>query len=591
MSKPIFLFVYANPDDNLENLLNEKAKVVEIIERRNVKDDFDYKVVSTRVEIVDFLKNEINRENLLLFSYSGHSAGDKLITEQEQTESIGIVQLLALCPNLKLLVLNGCSTKGWIQQLEISFHKNQFKLPVIIATSSKVQDKVAADFGIAFFEQLFEFGLSFQKSFDIAIAVIKTHVQAQGLNIHRFLDEMAKPDSAIIDSWIISISNESTASEKNINQFLKISDSNFQPNIRLFKTLITELSKHNSEIRKRYENNKKVISNIHPYKPDIYKSFPFPISKRLQRLDSSESIVDSKDQQKDFFNKVDKSRLGELIRTFTTISDLLFAIAQAELYNLLNHSHLKLNANQTSFILESYKPAKTYLISDKLFFWVEILKSKAESLFVIELTELSTTFFEIFDYFEKLSLKYATLSNDEAEGLVELVEIKLEFIFRETLFLINYNLTTIENILLNRRRKEDAKYSHQIYKQQWSGLEPSKDTETLETFLDNTSIILHKGNIESSLEYLNLSPFLLDDALFNEKATVSNLMVISKVKMDLQLFYYRYLIYGSMEGSGTKELMFQENSKFSNEIDFENRVFVEIYSEWELYFKTIENAV
>ena len=52
------------------------------------------------------------RDRLGLFLYSGHAGRDVLLTEDGASRSGGIAHLLGQCKNLKVVILNGCSTAG-----------------------------------------------------------------------------------------------------------------------------------------------------------------------------------------------------------------------------------------------------------------------------------------------------------------------------------------------------------------------------------------------------------------------------------------------------------------------------------------------
>ena len=118
MTKPILLISYANSaTQHLPNLKREEECVLKVLQdRKSLRDDFEIESPSSREGIVDVLKDSIKRENLLIFSYSGHAAGDRLITEGEETNAEGIATLLSRCPNLALIILNGCSTDGQVAQ-------------------------------------------------------------------------------------------------------------------------------------------------------------------------------------------------------------------------------------------------------------------------------------------------------------------------------------------------------------------------------------------------------------------------------------------------------------------------------------------
>ena len=74
--------------------------------------------------------------------------GTKLLLEEGHAQAKGIAELLGEEKELKLVVLNGCSTKKQVQQLL------QHGIKAIIATSVPVKDQMALDFANQFYQAL-----------------------------------------------------------------------------------------------------------------------------------------------------------------------------------------------------------------------------------------------------------------------------------------------------------------------------------------------------------------------------------------------------------------------------------------------------
>jgi len=590
MSKPLYLLCFADAFQNLPFLKSELEKARHLLKnRKDLKDDYDFEVVTTRETLVDLLKIETNRERLYWFYYGGHSAGDRLITEGEDASSVGISKFLAQCPNLKLVFLNGCSTKAWIPELQTAFSQSKFRMPIIIATASNIADKMAFEFAVTFVEQLIVYSKTIHDAFKTAQNAIQTHVGSERL---RFL-EAATEQLLDKDAWDIYIKASPEQIEQHFSQLLITTNNEYYiPNARLFRTLIRGLAAYNTEIRSRLTKDRDTIPNVNPYKSEIFKTFPYSISKRLQRLDSSESIADKEGQTGFFYNKADKHRLGELIRTSQTIVDILFAIAQAELYRLLLIDNQSFDKQCLSILHDEYYCSTSLSCIASFEKCLHALEIHKEQLYVPEIVHFwdknTANFFEIGKFFEHLAAH--KLSDDEANNLVELAEIRLSIMFTYITFLAKYHLTSVEMIYLNRKRLTSPQYDHILYKQQWSGLEPNKDHEILEkTFLDNASIILHKDEIQHIKSYLNLTPFLIDNTLFIEKATVSDLLVFNKFKDTPETkLQYRHLIMGAL--SIPKELVYQVNTQGNTQIEYENIAYLEISNEWKQYLELLKNC-
>lgn len=585
---PLFIISFANNSDNpLPSLKKEELGVKKVIDEIKLYGcDIEVVYPTTREEIVDLLKIETNLERLFLFSYSGHAAGDRLITEEETTYAYGLANLLAKCRNLQCVMLNGCSTEKQVFLIQNSFKKAKMTTPAIVATSASVGDDIASEFNIHFFQQLLTYGHSIADAFSLAIAIINTGIPQAIIPQNRFLDEQPQD---LLGTWGLYTINDEPI---RVLESIQIGSQNqYEPNVRLFKSLIRALSSINPDIKKRYTNDRGNILSIHPYKQFIYQSFPLPISKRLQRLVSSQSSND-KAQGTIFYDKIDSNRLGELTRTALTFLDILVAFSHAELYALLQNTPDALSSDSKKTVFTSItnqKLGRTAVLTTLL----HQISLSPKPLFVSELanliTEQDTRLEELLGFFEKLAPAISTMNNTQAASLVELAELRIVGIFQKCMFLTNYHLTSIDNIQLNRKRHETAQYRHEMFFQRWGmGVEPARDSEVFTNYyLDNASIILHKETeLDSGCQYINLSPFLIDEVLFSPKANISNIMALMGFKPHNDEFSLRYLIYGNKEKE-EKSLVYQENDSFEQGVEFENIAYNEIKNDWEHFLNLL----
>lgn len=166
----IVFLIYANSrTDPLPTLREEDEKTHAILARRskllhfNIHRDSFGSVNS----IIEYL--QLHREEIIVFAYSGHAGRDLLLLEDEKTNAQGIAGLLRQCPKLQLVLLNGCSTAGQVQQLlELPSQ------PVVIATSAPVGDNSATRFGVSFFRELGEKSGTIEEAFQAGLSAAKT---------------------------------------------------------------------------------------------------------------------------------------------------------------------------------------------------------------------------------------------------------------------------------------------------------------------------------------------------------------------------------------------------------------------------------
>ncbi len=165
---PTLLLTFANSDTNrLKTLTDEYEGVSDALRGREVQGDFT--VVAKPIATRDQIYKEIRaREaDISLFLFSGHAGADRVLLEDGDGHSEGIAGLLGRCPNVKVVILNGCSTGGQVDLLLSQ------KVPIVIATSSPVGDETATKFSIALFNELSQQRLPIGEAFDRAIVAAK----------------------------------------------------------------------------------------------------------------------------------------------------------------------------------------------------------------------------------------------------------------------------------------------------------------------------------------------------------------------------------------------------------------------------------
>jgi len=155
-----------NPDEPLDTLTEEYLSISRILAPAAFRQQYLMHPLNnaTLDEIAYYLT--LYRERLSLFLFSGHAGRDILLMEDGVSRAEGIAHLLGQCPNLKVVILNGCSTEGQIKQLHAG------GVPVVIATSAPVGDKLATEFSKKLFHGL-ETGYTIQEAFEQGIGVVK----------------------------------------------------------------------------------------------------------------------------------------------------------------------------------------------------------------------------------------------------------------------------------------------------------------------------------------------------------------------------------------------------------------------------------
>lgn len=173
--RPVILsyFAQSQGQDHLDLLQEERDSILDAWAKANIQSPNPLAVDlisqgtsrSTTNRIIEDIKTYGRR--IVLFQFSGHAGPDAIQLNDGAGGPNGIAELLkAYAPNLKVVVLNGCSTRSHV---EILFENG---ISAVVATSSAVNDKHATQFAIAFHQTLCE-GKSIQDAFRVAIAVLK----------------------------------------------------------------------------------------------------------------------------------------------------------------------------------------------------------------------------------------------------------------------------------------------------------------------------------------------------------------------------------------------------------------------------------
>jgi hypothetical protein len=154
---PIFVFAYANDRASEARYLRDLPE-----ERRRVRDALRAAEEAQRCKLVvcpNATIGEVIREcqlagqRLAVFHFGGHADGRALSLEQRdgspaRADAGALAELLGGIGSLKLVVLNGCSTRDHVELLLAR------GIPAVIATSTAIRDDVATEFAAAFYTAL-----------------------------------------------------------------------------------------------------------------------------------------------------------------------------------------------------------------------------------------------------------------------------------------------------------------------------------------------------------------------------------------------------------------------------------------------------
>lgn len=198
MAPSIFL-AFSNQQNNYLHLLKEEDRGlwdILITHKLNGSLDFINRGYTSAEDIYDSLTKV--QQSLEVFHYAGHANSFHLELDNETHYNLDkLVALLALCPELKLIFLNGCSTWGIVEKIK----SHEGIKAAVIATHVDIPDRGACDFAINFYKALIGGGLggaSLEAAFEAAKAHLKAGIEAKlyDRDLFRSIGERSKTKPA-----------------------------------------------------------------------------------------------------------------------------------------------------------------------------------------------------------------------------------------------------------------------------------------------------------------------------------------------------------------------------------------------------------
>ncbi|MEK7256100.1 MAG: CHAT domain-containing protein, partial [Bacteroidota bacterium] len=509
---------------------------------------------STIPKIAEYLL--LFQEQIALFHFSGHAGRDQLLLDDSAANASGIAQLLARCPNLQLVVLNGCSTKGQVSALL------EAGVPVVIATSAPVKDRTAAQFAISFYQSLADRFKSIGEAFEDGIAAAQTQ-SGQAIKVERTRGALVLSDVQKDEPlWGLHCREESDLDWK-LPLGSHAAPPDYKPNVELIEQLIDAIAPYDAEAKKiKQQEDLGVEVSAGEKKKAILRSLPHPVSQQLRKLMSKEKGMG---EDHLFFDRPGAERLRQMSYTYSTLVELLAFILLAELWEALDEKEGQASLQIPPGSLDTVKSFFNPLPGDKKpFDFVALIRSIRLVLeqnelpfFVEELKDLSRIFNEDTEfasacrYLEAIRQQFArqgSPGDEEAAQLCPLAENKLATVFGALGFLARYSLSSVRHINdLKFRYPPAALFNHKVIRLKQEFLELEEGQEIMNNYLHAASVIIQRrvhpdflGDSDGS-RFLNLSPFVIDESAFDEKAELAKLFFFERYEKSLDAQRYRHV--------------------------------------------------
>lgn len=337
--KPVIILAFANDSQPSLPHLAYLADEIKAVQSHLGRRDDQVKIISIYKATIPDLSEVIEeyKDRIVAFMYSGHSEQLQIDTAGDAMSAIGLANELGVCPELKLVLINGCSSKGHMPYLL------QNQIPYIIATEAPIDDKAAAFFSATFWKELsenntvgnaFELGLRNAQKYRTSPIIKRTGTKEE---ISRSLDT-GENESDI--PWLLETSLPGTAEwslSDAIREFQQAPA--FQTNKLLTETLYQEFAERDVAINRR--------TDYYAAEYLIFSKFPPFITKYIHDLCATQVPSQASfAQTNDYFIEPDLRRLIKMTEFFRVLKELVKSMTLAEIREeLLRYPNSKLPDN------------------------------------------------------------------------------------------------------------------------------------------------------------------------------------------------------------------------------------------------------
>jgi hypothetical protein len=522
MKSPVIFLAFSNDNDDHLALLDE--------ERRVIKDHLipleskQYFQLHTEpsARIKDLSKYiTIFKDRISIFHYAGHAGSNHIFLQEGEADSDGLANLLALQGGLKLVFLNGCSTKEQVSKLL------SVGIPAVIATNVPISDPAAKDFGNTFYNAMAT-NHSIEEAFKISASAYQMKSGTEPA-IHRGLDlEPDAPEDSLpwglyvkkekeeVLQWKLPLESASSFIVRGANLKYQTGDS---LNKKLVETIANAIIPYAETIKDLINDAKKKRREpkMRDLRVAVIDAFPTPVGTHLRKLLQSEDV--------------NTDRLHKIVNVYSIAAQFLAYILLAQLWDEKFHNkQLDIsdeNRNRLkTFLSLSPDEVKAYNFINLIRTIGDIFEVNNITPFVAEFGDLREQFYAESDFrkacafLEELkdALK-ATVSAEEVESFCVQAEDHLCEVFTHIGFSTKYTLMTIKRIDLIKERHKKPEYLHNlvILDKLTAAFGELDDVLFSAEFTENESVILLYDE-DDVTPNLNLSPFLIDEnALSGQK--------------------------------------------------------------------------
>jgi len=570
MKLPLVFLAFANDQDNHLPLLEEERKAItaELIPLASKQYFQLFTEPSATTGDISRYVAEF-KDRILIFHYGGHADSNQLILADQTANSDGLAQLLGLQSDLKLVFLNGCSTREQVEQLF------EAGVPAVIATSVAIADDSAKVFASIFYKALAT-QHDLESAFKLAAADYLMKA-GESVGIYRGIGAAPDPKEGLPWGLYIQESQESLLQwklpiESGASIIVRGAALSYQGSQTINQKLIETIANATAPFSKNISSliaearEKGREPKVRDLRVAVIDSFPTPIGTHLRKLLLSEEISTTRLQK-----IINVYQVAGKILAFTMLSQLWDECHKNKGFKWQKEAR---EIVQAYFDLEIDREIRyNYIVLTKAISDLFVL-NKVEP-FIEEFQALQSEFYQDSQFYaahlflEEMKDELRDgVSADEIESFCVQAEDHLCELFRHLGFSAKYTLATIKNIDLLKKRHEEPSYRHHlvVLDKITAAFGVLDETIVAQSYTDNQSVVLLKDE-EQVHPYLNLSPFIIDEnALLRQNNS--------------KLFFFRF-----REGGSLKYILF-DNLK--DELEINTDKYEEVNTQFQAFLRILE---
>lgn len=341
---------------------------------------------------------------------------------------------------------------------------------------------------------------------------------------------------------------EAPGAEEPASSFPQESQSGVVVNDILIDVICEDLAIHSKDLDD--ELNKETL-DIPSIKREIVDAFPTPIGEQLRILFTRSSNPRRPDEM-ELFTPL---RLMQLAVAYRTTLQFISFILLSQLWDE-KHSRedLKMTEGQMAkladFCALDAQNFQSFDFADLINVIIEIFDRSQVSYFIEEFSRLkihsdhNPGLHEAHRFMSNLreELPANKIPADQLEEQCLLAEEHLGVLLKEVAFLVKHKLVTIKNIEIVKSRHELARFRHrQITLNRALTVASTGVAEVgvdFDNYADNKSVIFLKADQHEINDYLNLTPFIIDENALNSDYSSKIFLFAYRVR---DAYYYQFL--------------------------------------------------